>query len=597
MTNGYGAVPSHDDVLPLTLALITPNISQLEAGANGDRTEEQSYLKSPYWWAGIMLMTVGETGNFLAYGFAPASIVSPLGVVALISNCIIAPIMLKEKFRMRDFWGVLVAVGGAVTIVLSAKQKEKKLGPHEVIGAITTLAFEIYMLVTVILIGILVWASPRYGRKTILIDLGLVGLFGGYTALSTKGVASMLSSSFWKAFTTPITYVLVAVLVGTAIMQVKYVNKALQRFDSTQVIPVQFVMFTLSVIIGSAVLYRDFEHTTPEQARKFVGGCLLTFFGVFLITSGRASRDEGEYEGSENGDSRIVLADQEESGDHIYQDRTDKHNNHHADLHAPMSAELLIEDDDESQDEYSRRSSDASHMPPRSSHPSQPPSIRFVPSTSVSGSPVESSPLLSRDADTLRTTSAPQDFQNSTFEAIRPSPSRRQSQLDTTSSENGHQEYHAPPSTADAASLRPVTPGRLSISKSIVPGPYMSPLSFSLSAVVADTLRRGTDIYGRSQRHPRLSLRLTRSGDRQGDEDLSGSPLKNGQSVSDWFSRSLATEESGRSTWGGNGRRSGRERAMSLGNKIGDFFGVTRRESVSTTEPVDEPPSCPNERA
>lgn len=140
--------------------------------------QESSYLKSPYWWGGIVLMTVGEAGNFLAYGFAPASIVSPLGVVALISNCVIAPIMLKERFRLRDFWGVVVAVAGAVTVVLSAKQEEKKLGPHEILDAVTTTAFEVYMGVTIFLIGVLMWASPRYGSKTILVDLGLVGLFG-----------------------------------------------------------------------------------------------------------------------------------------------------------------------------------------------------------------------------------------------------------------------------------------------------------------------------------------------------------------------------------------------------------------------------------
>lgn len=104
----------------------------------------------------------------------------------------------------------------------------------------------------------------------------------------------MLSSTLLRAFTTPVTYVLVLILLGTAIMQVRYVNKALQRFDSTQVIPIQFVSFTLCVIIGSAVLYRDFERTTGEQAIKFVGGCFLTFFGVFLITSGRPSADEEE---------------------------------------------------------------------------------------------------------------------------------------------------------------------------------------------------------------------------------------------------------------------------------------------------------------
>lgn len=147
-------------------------------GCDEEDHKDVTYLRSPYWWGGIILMTVGEAGNFLAYGFAPASIVSPLGVVALISNCIIAPVMLKEQFRMRDFWGVVVAVAGAVTVVLSAKQEEQKLGPHEILDAITTLEFEVYMAITIFLIGVLMWASPRYGRKTILIDLGLVGLFG-----------------------------------------------------------------------------------------------------------------------------------------------------------------------------------------------------------------------------------------------------------------------------------------------------------------------------------------------------------------------------------------------------------------------------------
>ncbi|OAA55583.1 DUF803 domain protein membrane protein [Niveomyces insectorum RCEF 264] len=259
--------------------------------AAGAARPSTSYLRSPYWWLGQVLITVGEMGNFLAYGFAPASIVSPLGVVALISNCVIAPILFKEVFRVRDFGGLVIAIAGAVTVVLSAKQEETKLNPHDVWDAITTTAFEIYVLVTCGLIALLMWASPRYGNRTILIDLGLVGLYGAYTVLATKGVSSMLSSTLFGAFITPMTYVLIVILLGTAVMQVRYVNKALQRFDSTQVIPIQFVLFTLSVIVGSAVLYRDFERTTAEQAVKFVGGCLLTFSGVFLITSGRPPAD------------------------------------------------------------------------------------------------------------------------------------------------------------------------------------------------------------------------------------------------------------------------------------------------------------------
>lgn len=147
---------------------------------NSPSTERKSYLKSPYWWAGIILMTTGEAGNFLAYGFAPASIVSPLGVVALVSNCLIAPFMLKEKFRVRDFWGVVVAVAGAVTVVLSAKTSENKMGPGDIWGMISRWEFELYLGLTAALIVVLMWASGKYGKKTILIDLGLVGLFGKY---------------------------------------------------------------------------------------------------------------------------------------------------------------------------------------------------------------------------------------------------------------------------------------------------------------------------------------------------------------------------------------------------------------------------------
>ena len=97
--------------------------SQAPPYENGD----QMYLHSPWWWLGLVLMTVGECGNFLAYGFAPASIVSPLGVVALISNCMIAPLLLKEPFRGRDFLGVVVSISGAVIVVMSSAPEEVKV--------------------------------------------------------------------------------------------------------------------------------------------------------------------------------------------------------------------------------------------------------------------------------------------------------------------------------------------------------------------------------------------------------------------------------------------------------------------------------------
>lgn len=89
----------------------------------------------------------------------------------------------------------------------------------------------------------------------------------------------------------PIAYLFAFVLVLTAVLQIKYLNRSLQNFDSTQVIPTQFVLFTLSVIIGSSVLYRDFERVDKRRFVRFIIGCGLTFSGVYMISSGRSHHD------------------------------------------------------------------------------------------------------------------------------------------------------------------------------------------------------------------------------------------------------------------------------------------------------------------
>jgi hypothetical protein len=58
------------------------------------------------------------------------------------------------------------------------------------------------------------------------------------------------------------------------------------------VIPIQFVLFTLSAIVGSAVLYGDFAKATFHQLLTFFYGCIATFLGVFIIAWVPAAEDE-----------------------------------------------------------------------------------------------------------------------------------------------------------------------------------------------------------------------------------------------------------------------------------------------------------------
>jgi hypothetical protein len=62
------------------------------------------------------------------------------------------------------------------------------------------------------------------------------------------------------------------------------------------VIPVQFVLFTLSAIIGSAILYGDFQKATFHEIITFFYGCAATFAGVFIIAwAPPQSKSDPEY--------------------------------------------------------------------------------------------------------------------------------------------------------------------------------------------------------------------------------------------------------------------------------------------------------------
>ena len=86
-----------------------------------------SYLKLKLWWIGLALMAVGETGNFLAYAYAPATVVAPLGAVSVVSNCFLASCFLKEHIGMRNILGVCLAIVGSVIIVLYAPSSDRQL--------------------------------------------------------------------------------------------------------------------------------------------------------------------------------------------------------------------------------------------------------------------------------------------------------------------------------------------------------------------------------------------------------------------------------------------------------------------------------------
>ncbi|KIL68150.1 hypothetical protein M378DRAFT_196633 [Amanita muscaria Koide BX008] len=301
--------------------LLSP--SQSKGGERDEHWDESRYLKSKLWWLGFLLMNVGEAGNFISYAFAPASVVAPLGTFALMSNCIFAPFMLGEQFKKRDLFGILLAITGAITVVLSSNSSNTRMDPRALLKAITQLPFVIYSTIYVagmLLLATLSHGNSKIGQRWVFVDVGLCALFG--ESYSEKFQDKRSESIYTRRLHRPrhqssidlthyrrgchvhkmdhipyftrelpqykrkptihrITFC--QVLIVTGVGQIRFLNRALIRFDSKVVIPIQFVLFTLSAIIGSAILYGDFQKATFHQTVTFLYGVGTTFAGVFTI--------------------------------------------------------------------------------------------------------------------------------------------------------------------------------------------------------------------------------------------------------------------------------------------------------------------------
>lgn len=82
------------------------------------------------WWFGTALNAVGELGNLIAYGYAEATVITPIGAVGVIVSALIATLILKEPFRLVDVAGfgciIRKRTPGSVHVELMCEREEER---------------------------------------------------------------------------------------------------------------------------------------------------------------------------------------------------------------------------------------------------------------------------------------------------------------------------------------------------------------------------------------------------------------------------------------------------------------------------------------
>ncbi|KAK7885994.1 hypothetical protein WMY93_025615 [Mugilogobius chulae] len=247
------------------------------------------YYTSALWWMGVILMGVGELGNFAAYGFAPASLIAPLGCVSVLASAVISVVFLKETIRASDILGGTLAIIGTYLLVTFAPHKISMVNAQMVHYYFISWYFLVYIVTEILLFCLLLFLYKIKKMKNIVIVMLLVALLASVTVISVKAVSGMITETIKGSLQLvyPIFYVMFVVMVASCGFQIKFLNQAMKMFDATEVVPINYVFFTTSAIVAGIVFYQEFEDLATLNISMFVFGCLLSFLGVFLIARNR----------------------------------------------------------------------------------------------------------------------------------------------------------------------------------------------------------------------------------------------------------------------------------------------------------------------
>lgn len=194
---------------------------------NEEAGEGYGYLKNAFWWAGMILMIIGEICNTVAYAFVDAILVTPLGALSVVITTILSAIFLKERLSFVGKIGCFLCIIGSVIILLSAP-KESAVGTiqkmQEFMLAPGFLTYAGIVIVASAFVAF--WVAPRYGKKSMMVYLSICSFIGGLSVVAIQGLGAAIVSQARgiKQYDQPFFWILLVFVVITLVTEIIYLN-------------------------------------------------------------------------------------------------------------------------------------------------------------------------------------------------------------------------------------------------------------------------------------------------------------------------------------------------------------------------------------
>ncbi|KAM3964296.1 magnesium transporter spict [Aphomia sociella] len=246
-----------------------------------------AYLKQWMWWLGLATMGIGEGANLLAYAFAPAALVTPLGALSVLVTAILSSKFLQEKLNFIGKIGCFLCILGSIIFIIHSPKSEEIKTFSELLVKLSDYVFIFYVAIIFFITFIIkIVFVPRFGNTNIFIYLFICSAIGSLTVVFCKAVALAIKETIVddvNNFSNLIFWLLFVTSVMCIMIQMNYLNKSLDIFNTSVVTPVYYVMFTVLVIIASSILFREWEHMKGTDILGCICGFLVVITAVFML--------------------------------------------------------------------------------------------------------------------------------------------------------------------------------------------------------------------------------------------------------------------------------------------------------------------------
>ncbi len=234
-------------------------------------------------------MGLGEVLNFTAYMFAPASLVTPLGALSVIITAILASKFLNERLNLLGKMGCFLCIIGSTIIVIHSPKENEVNDLNLLIEKALDPVFATYVII-IVLISIIIafYLGPRIGHKNVVVYIVLCSSIGSLTVMSCKALGLAIRdtvSGKSNDFGDSLPYILVIISAVFIAVQMNYLNKALDIFNTSIVTPIYYVIFTTLVITASAILFKEWKKMDASNILGDICGFLVVICAVVLLNA------------------------------------------------------------------------------------------------------------------------------------------------------------------------------------------------------------------------------------------------------------------------------------------------------------------------